>query len=838
MGEIQLWPRLAVRWMILIGSLWSLLALARCVLHQSSILPGGIDPTTTAIINLGCGVYYGAWLVLIQKLVFSAEGVLERLFWGSAAVAGLWVLSPDSQELLGTAVTKFGMFAASNGAADGLKYVSIWWMALGAVASLWIAQPLFRGFLVGPTSRNGTTVPLLRETAQSRGVRWILGFIRIIVLVGFTFWLKSNMDLQEQPGKALSYWVFLLLLTSLGLTSVSYYLAITMRRRRLGLLFFHAIWLGAPGLLIGLIYVFQISWAIRPNQVVDALVYTFAPFLVGFSFSLLVSFWSSVWFRDRAILVMPAAIIAQRRAITPTDVQESDSKETGVIRYRWSQILVSVGMAIALFAAIQWSGLFLQQQVHLGTWWTTDKDHWNRATSLARLQQLQDTDLDIAKTFNPRYWQYNRALSTTRDGLVRCVVSAKMASDPAWKSLRRDIELNFRDVVWVMDFPVSDLADICGSANAVLKIDGEKLRLRDLPAVMYPMPWEIYGGTIEDLDYARGAGTHSIVFKRCSFTDVDFQSPLNIRRQTLDFIHCEFANFPKIFPNGVCLNFTLSRPEEFEENHQLLIEALFNFGLISLEPSNPSTFDGDHLLAQIPKPWRRLIRISRYGNGQIMVEREPILSLYTSLDELPANFNTPIMATNESGRITGLDSRERLWSRTELAQLNDKLGDDSRLSWFQTWIGTGHEESEVALLTAMVGHSWLLKIEHRIRSNVALWSNKLATHNFVDSGKALYISDQGSSLNLDLLSVFTNRDILIVDCQPWPPGFTAGLAKVPQLKRIVVLIAGDTPNATEAADIQLLQVVPGLPVEVLRRPNTTEDLVRLLKEPESPVKNP
>jgi hypothetical protein len=496
MRGIQVWPRQAVRWMFLIGLLWSLLALARSVLHQSYVLLDGNDATTTAIFNLGCGLYYGAWLVLVQKLVFSAEGVLERLVWGSAAVAGLWGLSPDSQELLLAAEASFGKFTFSNGSVDGLKDVSIWLLGLGAAASLWIAHPLFRGVLVGPTTRSETTAPLLREPAASRGIRWILGFVRIMVLVGFTFWLKSNVDLREQSSTAFSYWMFLLFVSSLGLTSVLYYLAITMRRRWLGLMLFHAIWLGAPGLLIGLIYLFQISWASRPNQVVDALAHLFAPFLVGFSFSLLGSFWSSVWFRDRAILVMPAAIIAQRRASTPTDVQELDSKEKGVIRYRWSQILLSVGMAIALFVAIQRSSLFLQHQVHLGTWWSTDKNHWNRATSLARLQQLQDTDVDISKTFNTWNWQYNRPLSTKRDGLVGCVVSAKMASDPAWKSLRKDIELNFRDVDWVMDFPVSDLADISGSANSVLKIDGEKLRLRDLPAVMYPMPWEIYGGTL------------------------------------------------------------------------------------------------------------------------------------------------------------------------------------------------------------------------------------------------------------------------------------------------------------------------------------------------------
>ncbi|MDP1563837.1 MAG: hypothetical protein Q8M16_20855 [Pirellulaceae bacterium] len=830
-----MWPRQAVRWMFLIGSLWSLLALARCVLHQSFVLPDGTDATTTAIINLAFGFYYGAWLILVQKLVFSAEGVLERLVWGSAAVAGLWGLAPDTQELLRAAEMNFERFAASNGSVGGLKGVSIWLLGLGAAASLWLAHPMFRGLLVGPTTRKETTAPLLREPVQSRGLRWVLGFIRIVVLVGFTFWLKSNLEVRQQPSEAFSYWMFLLMVTSLGsiLTTVPYYLAITMRRRWLGVMFFHAVWLGAPGLLIGLTYIFQTSWAVLPNQVVDALAQIFAPFLVGFSFTLLVSFWSSVWFRDRAILVMPAAVVAQRRAVTPTDIQESDSRQTSLIRYRWPQFLLSVGMAIALFATIHWSSLFLQHHVHLGTWWITDEDHWNRATSLARLQHLQDTDVDIAKKFNKRSWRYdrhNRPLLTTPDGWVHCVVSAKMASDPAWKPLRKDIELNFSDVIWTMDFPVSDPADLCGSAYSVLKIDGEKLRLRDLPSIVYPLTWEIFGGTIEDLDYTRGSGTHSLRFERCSFTDVDFQSSSAVRRQTLNFIDCEFKGFPRLFPETISMNFTMSRPEEFVENHELFIEALFNGGSIRLTPSNPSTFDGNQLLAQIPKPWRHLIGITRYGNDQIMVEREPILSLYTTLDELPANLNTRILETDESGQIIGLDFRQWQWSRKDSLQRHDEFDTGTDLNWFRTLIGTGYEADEVALLAAMVGRSWLLQVQDVNGSSVELLTNKLTSHNFVDSGKALYFSERSRLPDLDLLACFPNRDILIVDCQTWPPGFATGLAKVPQLKRIVVLIAGETPNATEAADLQFLQAVPGLPVETLRRPNTTGDLVRLLKK--------
>lgn len=833
-----MWTRQAVRWMFLIGLLWSLLALARCVLHQSFVLPAGTDPTTTVIINLGFGVYFGAWLVLVQKLVFSAESVLERLVWGSAAVAGLWGLSPDSQELLRAAETNFERFASSNGSAGGLKGVSIWLLGLGAATSLWLAHPMFRGLMVGPTSKNETTAPLLREPARSLGHRWVPGFVRIVVLIGFTFWLKSNLEVRQQPSEAFSYWVFLLMLTSLGsiVTTVPYYLAITMRRRWLGLVFFHIVWLGAIGVLIGLTYVFQTSWSVLPNQIVDALAQIFAPFLVGFSFSLVVSFWSSVWFRDRAILVMPAAIVAQRKAVAPADVQEWDPRQTSVLRYRWPQFLLSVGMTFALFATIHWSSLFLQYHVHLGTWWITDKDHWNRATSMARLQQLQDSDVEIVQKFNTSSWRYNRhnqPLSTTPDGWVHCVVSAKMASDPAWKPLRKDIELIFSDVIWTMDFPVSDPADICGSANSVLKIDGEKLRLRDLPTVVFPLFWEVYGGTIEDLDFARGALTFSLSFERCSFAEVDFQSPLAVRRQVFNFTDCTFKNFPRIISEEFHANFTLSRPEEFVENHELFIEALFNGGSIRLTPLNPSMFDGDQLLAQIPKPWRHLIRISRYGHGPIMVECEPILALYTTPDELPANFNTRVMETNEFGQITGLDFRQWQWSRKDLLQKNDEWGDGSDLNWFRTLVGTGYEADEVALLAAMAGRSWLLQVQDlsgASGASGAMLSNKLTSHNFVDSGRALYFSQRSTLPDLDLFTVFTNRDIIIVDCQTWPPGFAAGLAKVPQLKRIVVLIAGETPNATEAADLALLQAVPGLPVEVLRRPNTTGDLVRLLKK--------
>jgi len=58
------------------------------------------------------------------------------------------------------------------------------------------------------------------------------------------------------------------------------------------------------------------------------------------------------------------------------------------------------------------------------------------------------------------------------------------------------------------------------------------------------------------------------------------------------------------------------------------------------------------------------------------------------------------------------------------------------------------------------------------------------------------------------------------------------LAKVPQLKRFVVLSTGDIAKATETVDIQRLPVIPGLNIEVLRRPQTTGDLVRLLRDRE------
>lgn len=47
-----------------------------------------------------------------------------------------------------------------------------------------------------------------------------------------------------------------------------------------------------------------------------------------------------------------------------------------------------------------------------------------------------------------------------------------------------------------------------------------------------------------------------------------------------------------------------------------------------------------------------------------------------------------------------------------------------------------------------------------------------------------------------------------------------------------MLGAGDIAKATETVDIQRLPVIPGLNIEVLRRPQTTGDLVRLLRDRE------
>ncbi len=654
--------------MILIGSMWLLLAIARCVLHQSFALPPETDASTLALVNLVFGGYFGTWLVLCQKLSFSAEGAATRLAWGCIVVGGIWGLTPDSQEIVQVAEINFERFAGSRGSAGGLKGTSIWLLGVGVALSLWLVHPLFRSLTIHSAPSEATTAPIIQEPAESLGLVRHLWLLRIAVVVGCSYWLKSNINVRSQPSEAFSYWLILLVATSLGasLATFPYYLAIIMRRRWLGFIFFNAVWVGVPCVLIALTYTLQTSWPVLPKAVVDSLASIIAPFLVGFSLTMLVSFWSSCFFRDRAILTMPAAVVERINEKKSPNGPTVDSGRSSQMSAVWPRIFLVAVAAISLFGAIHWGGLLLQRQIHLGTWWMTDVNHWGRATALARLQHLQDSDPDVARKFQRRHWQYDQPLQTTLDGTVHCVVSAKMANSPAWKLLREDVEFSFKDVLWTMDFPVSDPADISGSAYSVLKIDGEGLRLRDLPTAVYPMSWEVFGGSIEDSDYVRGSACYGLSFERCKFVDVDFQRPLLARHQSLHFTDCTFSELPRVFPEEVQAIFTLSRPEEFLENHEQFIEAIFNGCQVILVPPNPKTIDGDQFLLQIPKHWRHLIRISRMPNSErVRVQQTPILSLYTSANELPANLNTRILETNDVGQVVGLDFRQWQWHRLE-----------------------------------------------------------------------------------------------------------------------------------------------------------------------------
>jgi hypothetical protein len=310
---------------------------------------------------------------------------------------------------------------------------------------------------------------------------------------------------------------------------------------------------------------------------------------------------------------------------------------------------------------------------------------------------------------------------------------------------------------------------------------------------------------------------------------------------SLNFTDCKFSEYPRYFPDGVHTTYTLSRPEEFLENHEQFIEAIFNGCRVDLIKLDSSRFDGKQFLAEIPQPWRHLIRIRQMRTEQtVMLETQPILSFYTSTNELPANFKTRLLETNESGQVSGLDFRYWQWNRHESIHGNNDWQNGSPLAWIRILLGTGYDADEVAPLAALVGRSWLLQVPglNGTSVEVDLLSAKLAGQKFVDSGQALYISGGLTLLDLDLINVFSSREILVVDCQAWPPGFGVGLVKASQLKRIVVLIAGDSPNATEAVDLQFLQAVPGLEIEVRRRPKTPGDLVRLLQEREVIERSP
>lgn len=808
-----------------------MLAFLGCLLHQSWIVGDDLDPATVSKLSTLVGFYCGVWVVLCQKLLFTRHTALERCFWGGLAAIGLWLLSPATKELEAIVRISLDEIFPDGGRTRDEMDVRFWGLGLVPLLSIWLAHPFFRNLTLQTAQKNEATTPLLAETPTSSSFLWHPWTIRIAILLVATIWLKSSLEVGRLETEASGVWILLAVPVSFLslLAMVPFYWAITARKRWWGRLLFHVVWLTIPAGLHALawFYHFQQPFML-PNGPTGITFRVWLPLLSGFAASQLLAFWSSCFFRDRAILYLPSAIVNSLRK-SPTSNDERFAEPNNVRPLGWARYGVWTAWASLLFVAILVCSAVLPRYFHVTVWWTADSQAWDRATSVARLQDLQDDDEKVRRGFESRYSYWDRSLMVRRDGVIFCTVSKKMTADPAWTSIRNQIEACFSEVYWQMDFPISDPTDICDSANSVLKIDGQKLRLKDLPQTIYPFAWEVYGGTVDAEDMARiTSKLHQIRFDNCFFDGIDFDQIRGPTRQLLTLVDCKFSQSPKSFPANFWVSFELSNIDEFIEKHEWYIQQVYNGGQISIRQDKSSALLAEDVRQRIPEPWRNMVSITSYSNSaEIMfIEPKPLELLFKSASVLPANMNTQTLATDSLGRIIGIDTRIWRDSRTMHSGI---LTLNHELDWMTLSTISGFETGEADDFSILLRKSWLVEVLDSPGNEFATLAANLAARPSADAGEAFQISNLESGNALDLLPALTNRRILILNCSLWPTRFLATLAKLQQFTRVVVIIDGDTPDPGELANIQQLQTVVKPNIEILPQPTINGDLVRWLK---------
>ncbi len=829
-----MWPKHLFRWFVLIALLWSQLALGRWLLHQSQILHDDIDPWAITVVNLLIGVLAGTWLVFCQRLMFAAQPWVERAYWFVVAVFGLWVVAPDSTEIHQIFEHWYQMFIVSTGRLGNRDRMGVllWQWGMIVPFGLWMVHPVFREIRIDSARLGESTGPLFRDARAKRGIVGHPWFVRSLVVIGVWWWLRSAMDIEQLPSEA--YLLAAIMSASIGvgavLATIPYYIALTLQRRLIGFLVFHATWFTFAGVAVAIPILLGSRIGTQPGSLMPTILVSLSTCLVGFATTMAISFWSSCCYRDRASLRKSRSEGAEERPLPVTSATEtSKTIQPGSSPYGWTHYVVIACAAGTLLGAIHWGTLFGQQNLHLCMWMMSDSNHWGRATSIARLQSLQDSDPEVPNVFHPRHWRLDSPLIATFNGTVQCMVTAKMANDPTWSPLRMEIEQEFRDAFWSMEFPVSDPDDVRGSAYSSLQIDGQRLPLRNLPSIVYSRDWHVYGGTIEAADFARGAESFRLSFYGCEFADIDFQATPTRSYQTLVFSDCTFFYQPRRFPRTIHAEYRLSRPEEFLQQYEILIESLYNDVRVTLEPPESELQDAREMLDKLPEQWRNLVSV-RTAFPVLSLDPVSMGQQLARSGNLPPNFRTRRLETDEAGRVIGIDFQNALRDHLEAVPI-EFLTRDPALEWMSFRLGRVSSSQDIKDSASLLERSWLLEIDASHPATVERWSDSLNELDSMEAGiGALYISGTPALLTSDLLSVVPNLGVLVVDSQAWPTGFRAAVEGMPNLKHLIVLTAGDKPDPIEATDLRALQGLKGPKLITMRRPSSTSELVPLLRQ--------
>jgi hypothetical protein len=813
-------------WLLPIVALWLLFGLGQWLcLSLEPLRDHPVYIATLQILAAGSGIWSGLWLAFNHQVVCGSQSLWERAFWLGVASGGLLLMSFTREELdrhFGEFV--FGvtyLFGAPLPSKSNAPGSFAYWMLLAAVpAVLWFVRPLM-GWLEFGDSQPKHDVADRAETGKgSQAWQWICHpwLIRSAALLLFWWWLRAGVQVRTIVTET-SGWLVLLTVAMMGLAvaaTVPVYLAARARSSWMVLLIVFGFW----GLMVaaycgGSIGLHR-SGVLDPRApwyfLLESLQWLTGAAIVTYA----VSFWLvgcagvRPWVQRARYL--PEAVAVGGAAADLRREGAAASLATGpsltVHPFRmvpWLMALLVAGLLYFLCTkSLQWG----RQSSNLCLLLYSDQDAWQRSQLVARMQTLQAADPTAAR-LNVLWERYPNALVVDSVGNLSCAVTRAMTGTPNWTELQAEVNQVFPQVNWLYDFPVFRPEDAESAASWQLKIDGDRLPLRDLPAVVHSRSWEIHGGVVATEDFARLAiPIHSTFLGTQFVSDLDLAGLPATTFRRLEFRDCRFATLPLEYPALTSVTFSLASHEAFLSQWQEYVQAILNGARVVIRSSPDETRRAETWFTELDLRWRSLLETRAVKEGLHVYPAGPY-ALMRASGQLPPNVRSRVLETDGRGQVIGLVARS---TGADTDEVDFRASITQPLSWlaFEPHLIL----RDFHLFGNLISNSRLVKIERHTASAHELWLPLLKPVPPLNRGPTrLYLAGVVDVVALEGLASLTSLEVLILEAQPLSPAHVAALGNLTSLPTLLVLTAQATPDANERLLLQPLKSLPGLNVQ-------------------------